>query len=97
MKGVDDVVQAVPVHLGAGVWGVLAAGLFAAPDAYADTYSRHQHLCCGLFYGCGGRQLGLQLVFLVVVLPWVAITAGSLFFLCHRCKVRDHHLLNIRT
>lgn len=38
----DDAVGAVPVHLGAGIWGTLAVGLF--------------HLNDGLFYG-GGIQL----------------------------------------
>lgn len=29
---IDDVVDAIPVHLGCGIWGVLAAGLFATKD-----------------------------------------------------------------
>jgi ammonium transporter len=29
---IDDAVGAVPVHLGAGIWGTLAVGLFAAPE-----------------------------------------------------------------
>jgi ammonium transporter, Amt family len=29
---IDDAVGAIPVHLGAGIWGTLAAGLFGQPD-----------------------------------------------------------------
>lgn len=28
---IDDVVLAIPVHLGCGLWGVVAVGLFSAP------------------------------------------------------------------
>ena len=30
--GIDDAVGAIPVHLGAGVWGTLAVGIFGRPD-----------------------------------------------------------------
>ncbi|MEO0562712.1 MAG: ammonium transporter, partial [Chloroflexota bacterium] len=29
---IDDAVGAIPVHLGAGIWGTLAVGIFGAPD-----------------------------------------------------------------
>jgi len=29
---IDDAVGAIPVHLGAGIWGTLAAGLFGQPE-----------------------------------------------------------------
>jgi ammonium transporter, Amt family len=35
----DDVVNAVAIHLAAGVWGVLAVGLFARPDNIQRAYS----------------------------------------------------------
>ena len=37
---IDDVVDAIPVHLGCGMWGVFAASLFATKDncEYPPTY-----------------------------------------------------------
>jgi ammonia channel protein AmtB len=35
--GVDDVVSAVPVHLAAGLWGVIAAGFFTSPSLYNEV------------------------------------------------------------
>ncbi|CAN0508238.1 unnamed protein product, partial [Discosporangium mesarthrocarpum] len=35
---IDDVVDASPVHLFNGMWGVIAAALFATPDNYGAAY-----------------------------------------------------------
>ena len=35
----DDVVNAVAIHLSPGVWGVIAIGFFARPDNIARAYS----------------------------------------------------------
>ena len=52
---IDDPVGAVAVHLGNGIWGTIAVGLFANPDAPAGL--------TGLFYGAGGAyQLGIQVL-----------------------------------
>ena len=55
-KEIDDVVGAVPVHLGAGIWGTLAVALFGNPEAW----------------GGDGRltQLGVQLTGVVVGFIW---------------------------
>jgi ammonium transporter len=34
---IDDAVGAIPVHLGAGIWGTLAVGIFAAPELLFGT------------------------------------------------------------
>ncbi|CAN0392468.1 unnamed protein product, partial [Scytosiphon promiscuus] len=31
-------VDAVPVHLANGVWGIVAAGLFASKEGYSSSY-----------------------------------------------------------
>ncbi|MEO8495873.1 MAG: hypothetical protein ABI614_12430 [Planctomycetota bacterium] len=36
----DDAVGAIPVHVGAGVWGTIAVGLFADPQSLATGLSR---------------------------------------------------------
>jgi ammonium transporter, Amt family len=90
--GVDDVVQAVPVHLFAGMWGILAAGFFTAPGPYGEAFlagggQERKEECCGVLYGCGGKQLAAQLTFLAVVAPWVVATSGAFFYVFHRRKV----------
>jgi len=35
---IDDVVDAIPVHLANGLWGCIAVGLLAAPDLIEDAY-----------------------------------------------------------
>jgi ammonium transporter len=54
---IDDAVGAVPVHLGAGIWGTLAVALLGDVDAFPEA---------------GGRleQLGLQLVGIGVCFLW---------------------------
>ncbi|OQW91552.1 MAG: ammonium transporter, partial [Beggiatoa sp. IS2] len=37
---IDDAVDAIPVHVGAGVWGTLAVALFASTDVFAPGVSR---------------------------------------------------------
>ncbi|HEX9070173.1 MAG TPA: ammonium transporter [Ktedonobacterales bacterium] len=61
---IDDPIGAVPVHMGAGIWGTVSLGLFAtgaygAPTATgADTSST----LTGLFYGGGPTLLGIQTI-----------------------------------
>lgn len=38
MRNTTDQVDAAPVHLTSGVWGVLAAGLFASEEGYGASY-----------------------------------------------------------
>lgn len=41
---IDDAVGAVPVHLGAGVWGTLAVALFADPSKFGTGLGRWEQL-----------------------------------------------------
>ena len=61
---VDDPVGAVGVHLGNGVWGTLAVGLLANPDAPAGLK--------GLFYTGSARLFGVQLLGICAILAWTA-------------------------
>ena len=64
---VDDPVGAVAVHFFNGIWGSVAVGLFATTTAPECTLS-------GLFYGGGFELLGTQLIGVVAVLAWTAVT-----------------------
>ncbi|MBI2329439.1 MAG: ammonium transporter [Chloroflexi bacterium] len=68
---VDDAVGAVAVHLGGGIWGLLAVGIFAD-----GTYLGVK----GLIVGEVG-QLILQIIDIAVVLVWVSVTAFLTFYL----------------
>ncbi|CAN0471399.1 unnamed protein product, partial [Laminaria digitata] len=77
---VDDVVDAIPVHLFCGAWGVLAASLFATKDNYAAAYYEERaSKCAGAFYGGDGSAVAANVVFILAVLAWVGVTCGSLF------------------
>jgi Amt family ammonium transporter len=68
---IDDPVGAVGVHCANGVWGTVAVGLLANPDAPAGLR--------GLLYTGDFSQLGLQLLGFVSVAAWAAVTM-LLFF-----------------
>eukprot|EP00752_Nemacystus_decipiens_P002092 g2001.t2 len=77
---IDDVVDASPVHMFCGIWGVLAAGLLAQKDNYGEAYySERQGDCCGAFYGCGGDQFVANLIFVLVVLGWAGFCSFLMF------------------
>ena len=72
---VDDPVGAVAVHFMNGVWGTLAVGLFATTSAPGnDTYT-------GLFYGGGVKLLGIQIIGVLSVCAWTAVTITIAFFI----------------
>lgn len=57
---IDDPVGAVPVHLGNGLWGVLAVGLFANGNPDTAAWNGIDSAVTGLFYGGGVGQLIAQ-------------------------------------
>ena len=82
---IDDPVGAVAVHCMNGIWGTIAVGLFATTSApgysLADSAG---NVISGLFYGGGGKLLGLQLVGFVTVAAWTAVTITIAFLLIRK-------------
>ena len=68
---VDDPVGAISVHGVCGAFGTVCVGLFATADT--DFWQ------AGLLYGGGTSQLVSQVVGVVAVATFVAVTAGVLF------------------
>ena len=68
---IDDPVGAVGVHCANGIWGTIAVGLLANPEAPAGLQ--------GLFYTGSFSQLGIQLLGFAAVAGWAAVTM-LLFF-----------------
>ncbi len=71
---IDDPVGAVAVHCMNGIWGTIATGLFATTSAPGSEID-------GLFYGGGLHQLGLQLIGVVSVGAWAAVTITVTFLI----------------
>ena len=68
---IDDPVGAVGVHMANGIWGTVAVGLLANPDAPAGLR--------GLFYTGSFVQLGIQLLGFVAVAAWATVTMLAFF------------------
>jgi len=74
---IDDAVDAIPVHMVGGAWGVIATGLFTTPTRLAAAFP-HLGEHPGLFYG-GGKLLGIQLISILFIFAWTAVMMGCLF------------------
>ena len=73
-RKIDDPVGAISVHGVCGAWGTIAIGLFAR---YDDAFLGREK--AGLFYGGGFDQLIMQIVMVLIIGAWVAVTTGILF------------------
>jgi len=81
---IDDAVDAIPVHLFGGVWGLVATGLFSAPDLMERAYSQSDHV--GWFYewnrGSGNfTLLGIQLISILFIAAWTSALMYPFFYL----------------
>ena len=70
---IDDPVGAVGVHMANGIWGTIAVGLLANPNAPAGLK--------GLFYTGDFRQTGVQLLGFVSVAAYTAVMMFATFFI----------------
>ncbi|MBQ1375828.1 MAG: ammonium transporter, partial [Clostridia bacterium] len=79
---VDDPVGAVAVHGLCGIWGTLAVGLFATPEAPAYALADASgEMLSGVFYGGGLKLLGIQALGVLSVGAWTAVTITSVFLI----------------
>lgn len=70
---IDDPVGAVGVHMANGIWGTIAVGLLANPNAPAGLN--------GLFYTGNWRQLGVQCLGFVSVAAYTIVFMTLTFFI----------------
>jgi Amt family ammonium transporter len=70
---IDDPVGAISVHGVCGAFGTIAVGLFSASETEGIVKK-------GLFYGGGADQLVSQIIGVVSIAAFVAVTTGILFF-----------------
>jgi len=86
---IDDAVDAIPVHLVGGAWGVIATGLFACPTHLKFWYRLSDRSLVehpGWFYswarGSGDFSLmACQLAGLAFILCWVTVIMAPFFFI----------------
>ena len=84
---IDDPVGAVAVHCLNGIWGTIAVGFFATETApayargYGDgvAYGANQIAGEGLFYGGGFKLLGIQLLGVLCIIAFTAVTITLTF------------------
>lgn len=72
--GIDDPVGAVPVHFMSGVWGLLALGFLADPDAVPGGEG-----AAGLLYGGSASLLVSQVIGTVTIAVFAMSTVGIVF------------------
>jgi Amt family ammonium transporter len=80
--GIDDVVDAFPVHGACGAWGVLAASLFATKYYYKLGYysdDERAEDCAGAFYGGDGGSVQAAILFILFIIVWVGGASAVMF------------------
>lgn len=78
---IDDAVDAVPVHLANGMWGILAVGLFARLDLIATAGYPNPGLHQGWFFNANdGHLLAAQVVDIFWILGWVGGVMFPFFY-----------------
>lgn len=76
----DDTVDAIPVHMANGIWGLVATGLFSAPGATKAAYGSNDHI--GWFYNLSDWVLLSNQIFACgVIILWVLLTMLPFFIL----------------
>lgn len=78
----DDAVDAIPVHMFNGIWGLLATGLFSSPGRLLDAFGTDEHV--GFFYSLGqgsvdGTLLLLEFITIIFVIGWASATMLPFF------------------
>ena len=87
---IDDAVDAVPVHLANGMWGIIAAGLFSEASLMEKAGYKTDHQ--GWFYewgsGSGDANLLLaQVVTLLWIIGWVGGLMTPFFFVLDKLNM----------
>lgn len=71
---IDDPVGAAPLHMGAGIAGLLCVGFLAQSD-YTEGEDQ-----AGIFYGGNGKQLGWQILAAIIYFAWAFGTCSIIFY-----------------
>lgn len=80
---IDDAVDAIPVHLFGGMWGMVATGLFASPTRMTVALGTSDHV--GWFYSLGrggvdATLLGNQFLAVLFLTGWATAVMAPFFY-----------------
>ncbi|KAK8332148.1 hypothetical protein V6Z12_A10G121700 [Gossypium hirsutum] len=79
----DDPLEAAQLHGGCGAWGIIFTALFASEKYVREVYPSRP-VRYGLFMGGGGRLLAAHIIQILVIVGWVSVTMGTLFYFLHK-------------
>jgi len=84
----DDAVNAIPVHLFSGIWGVISVGLFASPRGMNNFLGKTDHV--GIFYSWSrgssdASLLACQLIGLLSIIGWTTSIMCPFFVILNYC------------
>jgi len=79
---IDDAVDAIPVHMVGGAWGVISTGLFTTPSRRLLAFGSSDH--AGWFYEWGRGSgdftlLGIQCLSVLYIIGWTSVMMGFFF------------------
>ncbi|GLT54003.1 hypothetical protein SLA2020_272370 [Shorea laevis] len=83
----DDPLEAAQLHGGCGAWGIIFTALFAKKAYVNEVYPGKPDRPYGLLMGGGGKLLAAHIVQILVIVGWVSVTMGTLFWLLHKLKL----------
>jgi len=79
-KCIDDAVDAIPVHMVNGIWGLISVGLFTTPKNLQQAYGFSKH--AGLFYSWNDATLlACQLCGILFIVGWISVIFFPFFLL----------------
>lgn len=73
---IDDAVDAIPVHLCGGLWGMLSVGLFASPKLFLQIYGTDFG---GLFFTGSFNLLGANVAGILFIIGWNTVIMFPFF------------------
>lgn len=79
---IDDAVDAIPVHMVGGMWGVLSTGLFTSPELLQNAFGQDEHY--GWFYAMARDNgdftlMGIQCIAVLFIFSWTFVMMGVYF------------------
>jgi len=80
---IDDAVDAIPVHMVGGAWGVISTGLFTTQDRRNAAFGENPNIGWFFEWGRGSGNfslLGCQLVGVLFIFGWTFVMMGGFFY-----------------